>query len=237
MSRAFDLINRHKLVEFLAGFLDESSIRMIRALLSETYLSVRVRYKCSKPFESTSGTPQGDLLSPILFVIYLEAALRELKPYYKGNINVVAYADDVDFISSDRDALESLLEVMPNRLAEWFLNVNVEKTEFTELPKQKFKLDEHWRKVKKLRSLLGDEQDVTMRKTHANSALRSLKENWLKRKGLSTKTRIRLHNSLVKPILLYNAGTWGLSATDNDNLDFFHRDHLRRTLASKWIQG
>ncbi|XP_029654478.1 uncharacterized protein LOC115227914 [Octopus sinensis] len=98
----------------------------------------------------------------------------------------------------------------------------------------KWSLQEYWRKVKKLGSLLGDEQDVIMRKTHANSALRSLKENWLKRKGLSTKTRIRLYNSLVKPILLYNAGTWGFSATDNDNLDSFHRDHLRRTLASKW---
>ncbi|XP_029656293.1 uncharacterized protein LOC115230218 [Octopus sinensis] len=175
---------------------------MIRALLSETYLSVRVRDKCSKPFETTSGTPQGDPLSPILFVIYLEAALRELKPYYERKINLVEYADDVDFISSDRDPLESLLEVMLDRLAEWFLNVNVEKTKFTELARQKSKLDKHWRKVKKLGSLLGDEQYVIMRKTHANSALRSLKENWLKRKGLGTKTRIRLYNSLVKPILL-----------------------------------
>ena len=31
------------------------------------------------PFLSSIGTPQGDRLSPVLFIVYLEAALKEVR--------------------------------------------------------------------------------------------------------------------------------------------------------------
>ncbi|GFR83199.1 hypothetical protein ElyMa_002384100 [Elysia marginata] len=41
---------------------------------------------------------------------------------------------------------------------------------------------------------------------------------------------IKLYNSLVKSILLYNCGTWALTTTDEKRLDSFHRRQLRRIL-------
>ena len=59
-----------------------------------------------KPFESNIGSPQGDSLSPALFSIYLENALKEVRTilprptsdFEKTLPTEIAYADDVDFI-------------------------------------------------------------------------------------------------------------------------------------------
>ena len=81
MSRAFDTISRSRLLDILREDvnLDEDELRMCQALLAETYLQVRIKDVLAKAFQTTIGTPQGDALSPVLFAVYLEHALRELR--------------------------------------------------------------------------------------------------------------------------------------------------------------
>ncbi len=38
---------------------------------------------------------------------------------------------------------------------------------------------------------------------------------------------IRVWNALVRPVLLYGCGTWGLNATTAERLCALHRQHLR----------
>ena len=58
-------------------FLPMDSQRLVRVLLSDTVLTARIGSRRSEPFPTTIGrsTPQGDALSKVLFVTYLEAAL------------------------------------------------------------------------------------------------------------------------------------------------------------------
>ena len=79
MSRAFDTINRSKLMSVLESVpgLTDDDRRLVRILLANTSISVHVNGISTTPFVSTIGSPQGDALSPILFAIYLEAAVRE----------------------------------------------------------------------------------------------------------------------------------------------------------------
>ena len=79
LSRAFDTIRRDKLLEVLQSFLDEPELRMIRFLLAATSLEPRLSTGDCHAFASTIGTPQGDSFSPVLFTVYLEAALRDLR--------------------------------------------------------------------------------------------------------------------------------------------------------------
>ena len=79
LSRAFDTIRRDKLLEVLQSFLDEPELRMIRFLLAATSLEPRLSTGECHAFASTIGTPQGDSLSPVLFIVYLEVALRDLR--------------------------------------------------------------------------------------------------------------------------------------------------------------
>ena len=47
---------------------------------------------------------------------------------------------------------------------------------------------------------------------------------------ISIPVRLKLYNCYVKPVLLYNSGTWGLTKSDLDGLDSFHRKQLRQVL-------
>ena len=63
MSSAFDTIKRDKLIEIVSTFLDEDETRMIRFLLTNTSLEIKMNDIEVEPFESNIGSPQGDGLS------------------------------------------------------------------------------------------------------------------------------------------------------------------------------
>ena len=134
LSRAFDTICRDKLLEVLQSFLDEPElrmIRMIRFLLAATSLEPRLSTGDCHAFASTIGTPQGDSLSPVLFTVYLEAPLRDLRsrlpprPPADARLPLdVEYADDIDFISYSRPYHNEKARIAPDCLAEWSLQIN-----------------------------------------------------------------------------------------------------------------
>ena len=107
LSRAFDSIRRDKLLGVLQSFIDgpDYLLRMIRFLLTGTSLKPRLSTGDCHAFVSTIGNPHGDSLSPVLFTVYLEAALRDLRsrlphrPSADARLPLdVEYADDIDFI-------------------------------------------------------------------------------------------------------------------------------------------
>ena len=104
------------------------------------------------PFLANVGTPQGDSLSPVLFIVYLEAALREIrdlqddsdphqvlqdhsysKKIESGLPPEIEYADDVDFISRIRyKNIKDVQEI----LKKYHLLVNEDKTEYTSIERE-----------------------------------------------------------------------------------------------------
>ena len=109
MSKAFDTISRVRLIDILSSVIDHDELHIIRCLLTDTTIKVKLNNILSQPLVTLNGTPQGDSLSPVLFTVYLEAALRlireRLSPRPALDIqlqlpNETAYADDVDFIST-----------------------------------------------------------------------------------------------------------------------------------------
>ncbi|XP_029654603.1 uncharacterized protein LOC115228070 [Octopus sinensis] len=163
MSKAFDSINRSKLLIVLKNIIDEDSLRMIHMLLSETQLFVRIGPKESRLFPTNFGTPQGDTLSPILFIVYLEAALRNLRAeigYMDNQVVKLIYEDDLDFITENSKLIKIIMEKAKTILDKWSLKVNEEKTEITTVERMPTRIDEKWRNVRKLGSLLGDSEDI-----------------------------------------------------------------------------
>ncbi|GFR97492.1 very-long-chain enoyl-CoA reductase [Elysia marginata] len=104
MSSAFDTIDRHLLPNILKNVIREDEQRIIRYLLSNTELSIKLKGSSrTESFKSNIGTPQGDSLIPVLFIVYLEHALkniRKIETLYTQNTFELAYADDVDFVST-----------------------------------------------------------------------------------------------------------------------------------------
>ena len=60
LSKAFDTIDRTKLMEVLKNIVDEDSLRLIHLLLDQTSLQVNFGNSVQESFTSNIGTPQGD---------------------------------------------------------------------------------------------------------------------------------------------------------------------------------
>ena len=241
MSRAFDTINRAKLMRILREDvkLDEDALRLIQSLLADTNLKVKLGQFLSSAFQTTIGTPQGDGLSPILFAIYLECALREVRelsqekrPLPDKKIPIEAiYADDTDFISSDLEFLDFLKNLIPPTIARYDLNANEKKWALTTLERNASKgVPASWRQEKKLGSLLGDEEDVQNRMVRGTLSFKSLRLLWERKKVTSIDTRMRAYNAFVLPVILYNCGTWGVTDAVIEKLEVYHRRQLREVL-------
>ena len=186
--------------------------------------------------DKESPCAQGDSLSPILFVCYLEAALRDARAHIPSRPAAdnyfpteTEYADDVTFISTRAEYLQEALPIIQARLLEWHLHVNDNKTEWVELALSDQAAEkgvEPWRNVKALGALLGDQQDVHRRKQQAAIAFRRMMALWFRRQKVSESRRVRLYNAYVLPTLTYNIGTWGITHSEANKLDAFHRKQL-----------
>ncbi|OWZ15492.1 Endonuclease Reverse transcriptase, partial [Phytophthora megakarya] len=135
LSRAFDMIDRAKLVAMLRTFLDDDEVRLIYLLLADTTLSLRSGSATLNPFTSNLGTPQVDSLSPVLFIVYLEAAFRDLaRSLNIGRTflnDMIVYADDADFVCHTLDAATYIQDQTPAILARRLLTMNPSKTNLT----------------------------------------------------------------------------------------------------------
>ncbi|GFO31669.1 hypothetical protein PoB_005817400 [Plakobranchus ocellatus] len=93
----------------------------------------------------THRTPQGDSLSPVLFIVYLEHALRDIRPVQNDKQEPVPaeiiYADDIDFIGKKDADVNSIEKTLKTHC----LKVNVDKTEHTSVRKD----SEDWKTTKK----------------------------------------------------------------------------------------
>jgi hypothetical protein len=82
---------------------------------------------------STTGTPQGGVISPLLANIYLHEVLdlwfeHDVSPRMQGAAFLVRYADDAVLVFAEHRDAERVLEVLPKRLGKYGLTLHPEKT-------------------------------------------------------------------------------------------------------------
>ena len=232
LSKAFDCINRTKLMEILQELLKEkpSELRMIRYLMSNTNLVPRVQGRYGDKFTTTLGIPQGDGLSPALFIIYLQAAINhhrqkqnEADPQLVEATEVTHYADDTDFISQHYGYNYSTSLQLPEDLKEYNLQMNPGKTEWITVNRGTCEQLNN----KKLGSRLSQKSDVKARIIAARAAFGKMNKIWLNKGNITLPTKLYIYNMFVKSILSYNLGCLGLSEKQLQHMDSMHRKHLR----------
>ena len=99
--------------------------------------SCRIKFKngLSKSFTSRCGVKQGDVLSPILFNLYINDLVKNLNetqtdPVVMGDISInsLLYADDIILLSSTESGLQKSLDELNKFCSSWKLDVNKEKS-------------------------------------------------------------------------------------------------------------
>ena len=245
MSKAFDTIDRGKLHVILSDILDKDEMHMIKILLEDVELQVKNDKTLGQIFKTNIGSPQGDSLSALFFIMYMAMTLRRtdirIKPppphlahdhtYATRRQTIdLQYADDISYMTEKRQAIEDIKEQVPDVLKQDNLNVNATKTEQYEI---KRKGPEDWKKCKYLGTLLNTEDDIIRRKMLTNAAFNKHKVT-LTNTRLPLDTRLKLFDTFVKSIFMYSSETWTLTMTSENKIDSYHRRLLRRILKIHW---
>lgn len=227
LSKAFDTVFRRQLLEVLKQGLDSSSFRIAKVLLSNTILHVKVGGKYTEnAFEAWMGTFQGDSVSPALFVIAFEAALREVEASFipRGVFHTPgSYADDWDYVSSASEDITFLTDGgLTENLAKYNLRENPSKREFFTISHNVLQQEP----VKKLGCMLDSRQDARHKMQTASAAFSRAWSIW-RTAEMDTETRLKIFKACIHPHFLYNIGANALTRTQLKAIDSCHRRLLR----------
>jgi len=229
IEKAFDSVNRNKLLAILEPLIPPDSLTMIRYLMSETQLTVKLGTTKSTPFFTTHGIPQGGALSTVLFCTYVEAPLRQVRALIPEIILDeraltidTEYVDDADFLSTDANLPHQLQLLMPGIFAPWDLRIHPDKTEHHHLHRRA-----HNTNHKKLGVNMNTQIDITNKFIKATAAFKKLYSLWFRAHHVQLSTRIKIYNAYIPPILTYNLHATGLTQRQLNSLDSFHRKQLR----------
>ena len=145
MSAAFDTVDHQKLIGVLETRfgVTGTALQWFDSYLSSRNFRVNINGELSDIIALICGVPQGSLLGPVLFLLYIEELQDLARPY---GLNIKLYADDsqlyVGLVPTDEDGwkvtkqtIESCLADIKRWMVRHWLKCNEDKTEFVLLGK------------------------------------------------------------------------------------------------------
>ena len=126
LEKAFDRVPREIVWWALRKLgVEEWMVKVIQSLYTNARSQVRINGSFCKDFTVKVGLHQGSVLSPLLFIIVLEALSRDFRT---GCPKELLYADDLALVSESLDGLVEKLKVWKSEIESKGLRVNLEKT-------------------------------------------------------------------------------------------------------------
>ena len=137
LSKAFDTIDHNILLDKLKYYgLDDTAIKLFRSYLTNRYQYVQIENAKSQLLEINTGVPQGSILGPLLFIIYINDISQS-----SDKFDFLAYADDTTlsttlnkFSTSDDMNISDLINLELYKINEWLeinkLSLNAKKSRF-----------------------------------------------------------------------------------------------------------
>jgi Reverse transcriptase (RNA-dependent DNA polymerase) len=221
-------------------------VELLEDLYSKTISAVRVDGELTEWFRVRVGVRQGCGLSPYLFNLILEAMMQvalnntEIGIRISGElINNLRFADDIDLLAESRNQLQELTNKVYESSRRFGLQINGEKTKTMTIGKKQERLDiklgtEELEQVEEFIYLggvitedAGCAKDMKRRIGLTSAMFGKLRKLW-KSKNISKRTKTKLYEALVIPVLLYGAECWCMKKEDE-----------RRLLAAEmgWLRG
>lgn len=249
-SKAFDLVPHQRLVSKLHSFyLNNSTILWIQNFLLNRSQCVTIHDIVSSSVPVTSGVPQGSVLGPLLFLMYV----NDIPDFISSKIRF--YADDCVLYREIKDCNDSILlqndlNSVSSWCSKWLMRVNTEKTKVMTFTSVRSPLScdyyisgsnigrtDHY---KYLGVILTSNLSWNAHIDHiTNKASKTL---GLLRKSLymaTWETKLMAYNSFVRPQLEYAAIIWNphqmylkksLDAVQNRAIRFILRNYTHQSI-------
>ena len=250
--KAFDTI-KHKIIwATLKSYgVETKMVTLLQKIYEKAQSAVRIGKENGEWFQTDVGTRQGDPLSPLLFIAYLDRVMDQVRQNACGiniggiRINNLRFADDIDLIDEDVSSLRSQIELTKEAAEQAGLLLNTNKTKTMVFGERNIESNiqvagetiENVEKFEYLGSLLtwdnNCSDEIKRRIGKATGAMASLKHIWTSKK-LKIDNKLKVLKTCVFSVLLYASETWTLKETDKKKLLAFEMKCYRRILKINW---
>jgi len=253
ISKAFDCINHDILLKKLHYYgLSKPMINLIKSYLTDRkqYMDIEGTKSPILP-QCNIGVPQGSILGPLLFIIYINDVAFTGKN--STNFHITLFADDTGTLqaSETMTKLSKDLSEHLEKLNDWFrsnkLTLNAKKTELIVLgaPSEQSNIILQETRLNPVESAkyLGVQVDNRLTyNAHAMQLTRKLKKiNFMfhcTKTFLNQRARLNLFNALIKSNVEYCSTIWGnlISKNSMKQIEIQYKQAIRSTALARYLQ-
>ena len=231
LEKAFDRINRQSLWRSLQHEEYEITpklIRVIKSIYDDTKSRVKNREVESERFKIETGVRQGGVLSPLLFILYMDRCLKEICKVEEKEITL-AYADDVAVVTGTLEDLQEAMTRWNDTMNTMGMKINTQKTEIMKVARIKEECNVYIENLKLNQTdkfsylgVLFDEEnrqilEISNRIQKYNANVNILYPI-LKDKNVPVKAKIIIFTTILRPILIYGSETWTLTTRTSSQI-------------------
>ena len=256
LTKAYDTVPVAKLWEVLEKTsINVTLINAVKDIYKDIVSKVKIGNKISNGFKVTKGLKQGCCLSPVLFNIYIDEALRQWKKKCNGmgltigdtTLYTLHYADDQVVIARDKEDLEYMGKKLLEEYKKWGLEVNLNKTQYLCIGggKHSEDLDLEVGKIKKYDQCIylgmkltetgRSDEAVKDRITKGKQVVGTL-NSVLWEKNIRPETKKKIYNTILKPVVIYGSEVWQLTQKIKNNLLAVEMDFWRRSARKSRVE-
>ena len=219
--KAFDKVPKKRLLQKLSAYGIEGKVLCwIEDFLSDRRMRIMVRGEYSEWVDVISGVPQGSVLGPILFLIYVNDIPEMV------NCSIKMFADDTKLFRTvksidDCNILQNDLDTLSQWTNEWLLSFNIDKCKVMHIGKNNPKLEYTMRTENENKILietreekdlgvwitndLKPEKQVIAASQRAMTVLRSVKRAFVR---FDIETFSIIYTTYIRPHLEYCIQAW-----------------------------
>ena len=234
LQKAFDRVERGQLWRILQEEhynIPAKLVRVIRSIYSQCTSRVKTQNIESKEFNIETGVRQGDVLSPLLFIIFMDKCIRDI------NINTndeetLMYADDVAAVANSITDIQEVATRWWNGMAQNGMTINTQrgKTELVVISRNNEQVYDIYmgqnriHQVKNYNHLGVNVGETNLQEVEIGNRIAKYNRNTgllcplLRDANIPRKCKIIIYQSILKPILLYGSEVWSLTAKTESKL-------------------
>ena len=223
LAKAFDCVPRRKLWEALQCReyeIPTNLIRAIRSIYKKCESKVKLRDQDTEWFTIKTGVRQGGVISPLLFIIFMDRCMKEINE--NNDWKTFAYADDVAVICDTEQGLQDAVNRWNVVMNEYGMKINVNKTEVMNISREKKQLDinignEQLKQVTNFEYLGVKMDEENRQELEINNRTSKYNQNLsalyplIKDKNIPTKCKVIIYSTILRPILTYGSESWSLT--------------------------